>query len=344
MIRKILGKLVLIKKAKHTINYLLLEFSNRIQLSYALGQPVVIHLEPTNYCNSKCVMCPGVYGGLKKRIVPKHMHMSFEDFKRIIAQFPYCKVICLYGLGEPLLNPDVIKMIKLCKGKGIFVSLTTNGSTLSRNISKELVLSGLDEIWFSIDGGTAKTFEKIRVGTRFSTVIENIKRFIELKNNLNSERPKPKVRTIVSNENIHEIPQLLRLVKSIGIKDITVRGGDFSGTPLNAVPNEQLNVLLKHKSYGESLGLNVKLLFPTLPPLSNRKKIICWKLWKSTYITVGGWVTPCCRLPFEKDLTGGNILNQDFKKIWNNRMYRRLRKKFGNNESAFCQNCISGTS
>jgi len=117
------GYYVLIKKLldspsnsglKSAINQLLLGLSNKLELAHAYGQPTSVQIESTTYCNAKCSMCGRtmVYTGKNPK---KPKHMSFQKFKKIMLKLPYCKYIDLQGLGEPLLNPDLISIIKFCK-------------------------------------------------------------------------------------------------------------------------------------------------------------------------------------------------------------------------------------
>ncbi|MDP2906898.1 MAG: radical SAM protein [Nanoarchaeota archaeon] len=326
------------KGCRSGVNSLLVGLSNSLELTHVYGQPMYIQVELTTHCNAKCPMCARTifYEGKDSK---KPKNMSFQNFKKIILKLPYCESIELQGLGEPLFNPDLIKMIRLCKERNIFSRFTTNSTLLSNWMGKRIITSGLDCIEFSVDSPNAKKFEKIRKGTNFYTVLMNIKRFINLKHEMNSSKPIVRAKVVVSEENISEIPQLLRLLKSVGIRNVLLR--ELMGDGLRKVPKNRLSLLLNYRDYGKSLGLNVQLAFPDLPPLSNRKKIKCWKIWKAMYITVDGWVTPCCFFPSEKTLNYGNILKQDVKDIWNNEKYKISRKRLRNSLPDYpCKLCV----
>ena len=60
------------------------------------------------------------------------------------------------------------------------MSINTNATTLDKKAEK-LINSGLDQIIFSFDGGTKKTYEKMRPGrfkNKFNKIYENIKNFV----------------------------------------------------------------------------------------------------------------------------------------------------------------------
>ena len=142
--------------------------------------PVSIQVEPTNYCNINCVMC----GRSKKR---RSGHMSMDVFKRIADESLTAGTIriCLYNMGEPLLNPDIVQFVAYFKERvrGFKfdppclpreIHIQTNGTTLNRDLSNGLMKAGLNHLSFSIDGATPEKFEEIRRGASFSKVINNL--------------------------------------------------------------------------------------------------------------------------------------------------------------------------
>ena len=115
--------------------------------------------------------------------------MNFELYKKIIDTAVKWKVpsIKLNWRGEPLLNPKLPKFINYAKTKGILeVSINTNATNLDKKRSNELIDSGLDLIIYSFDGGTKKTYEKMRPSrfksNKFEDVLKNIRQFSELEN------------------------------------------------------------------------------------------------------------------------------------------------------------------
>jgi len=142
--------------------------------------PVSIQVEPTNYCNIDCVMC----ARSKKR---SSGHMSMDVFKRIADESLTAGTIriCLYNMGEPLLNPNIVQFVAYFKERvrGFKfdspclpreIHIQTNGTTLNRDLSDGLMKAGLDHLSLSIDGATPEKFEEIRRGANFTKVINNL--------------------------------------------------------------------------------------------------------------------------------------------------------------------------
>lgn len=63
--------------------------------------------------------------------------------------------------GEPTLHPDLEKLLKFCKERGLMTKLATNGCYLDQ-LEEALHFSYLDQIVISIDAYEPKTYEKIR--------------------------------------------------------------------------------------------------------------------------------------------------------------------------------------
>jgi len=145
--------------------------------------PLCLDIETTNICNLDCIMCGRTiliardeYADIGK--------MGFDTYRNIIdqgAEYSLPSVKLMY-LGEPLAHPDLGKQIKYAKDAGVLdVMFNTNATLLTEEKSYEILEAGLDSIFFSFDSMDPETFNKIRVGADFQDVMDNILRFIEIK-------------------------------------------------------------------------------------------------------------------------------------------------------------------
>lgn len=60
----------------------------------------------------------------------------------------------------------------------------TNGVLLDEKLARDLINSGLDNIFFSVDSINPEKYEQIRIGAKYENVIENIKRFTAINEEL----------------------------------------------------------------------------------------------------------------------------------------------------------------
>ena len=90
--------------------------------------------------------------------------------------------ILLFKDGEPLMNPNLISMIKKVKENNLteHMHITSNASRLNTKISKELINSGLDQIRFSIYGVDDNSYKQNGNNIKFDLIYNNIKEFWEI--------------------------------------------------------------------------------------------------------------------------------------------------------------------
>lgn len=136
--------------------------------------------------------------------------MQFDTFKKIIDETalenPDAR-IWLAIMGEPLiLGEKIADYVRYAKDCGIReVCLNTNAVFLTPNISGKLIDSGVDKVIVSIDGFSAATYDRIRIGGNYELVINNVEAFLELKTFRHSGLPEIVAQFIVMEENEHEI-------------------------------------------------------------------------------------------------------------------------------------------
>lgn len=102
-----------------------------------------IYVEITNRCNLRCSFCAGTSRP------PASMDPDF--FAAVLAQVrPLTGQVCLHVLGEPLLHPELPRILEHCAAAGLLVNLTTNGTLLPGLESVLLGAKALRQINFSL--------------------------------------------------------------------------------------------------------------------------------------------------------------------------------------------------
>ena len=317
-------------------NLFLKKIDKRQKRSALLSRPITLQLEPTTKCNLRCPFCESPLWDRRG------MDMSFSDFKKIIDQFPFLVTLLLQGIGEPLLCKDFFKMIEYCKRKRIIVGITTNGTLIDEEMAKKLVDYEIDYLIISIDGATAETFEKIRLGAKFEQVTGNVENLIKIRGN----RKKPMLVFLFTGtkDNIRELPQVVRLVKDLGVDRMEAQDTHFWGDKElkerindNTLRQEIANArefvneaMLKAKDLDIPftwLGTGGrKSLYSDNELQLHADQRLCQMPFRSCFITVDGYVTTCACTPDPRKFNFGNLLEQDFKAIWNSPQYVALRK------------------
>lgn len=84
-----------------------------------------IYIEITNICNLNCSFCA--------KNNRKQEFISLDRFMYILDQIKnYTEYIYLHVMGEPLLHPEINKIIKFANEKGLKVNITTNGFLIDK--------------------------------------------------------------------------------------------------------------------------------------------------------------------------------------------------------------------
>lgn len=303
--------------------------------------PAIVQVEPTVYCNLECVMCANPLS------VRQRKHMTFAEFKNIINSMPFLRKISLVGTGEPLLNPDLFKMVSYSKSKGILIGFATNAVLLDERNSKNILDSCVDWLNISIDSADKNSFETIRKGARFDTVTKNTKRFMEMRGK--SGLPDVSIWFVIMKENISDLPGVIKLSRSLGISKVSAQlehnwsndkiKGDMEERYSGDFYNRIKEFLREAKDVADKEG--VSFYYVNVPdPHSARA---CQWPWKSCYVTVEGFVTPCCIHGSNPDVINfGNIFEKSFSQIWNSPKYQEFRKRLKSNvPPEICIGCTS---
>lgn len=158
-----------------------------------IKEPLVLYLDVSN-CNLQCVMCPN--GRVSGLINNTKGMMSYELFKKIIDKCVKENVkvdTLIFGnWGEPLLNPDISKMIKYAKLNLIHsrpVVINTNLNYLQNSL--ELLESGINSIKISISGMTREVYQINHKRGNIEVVLGNILKLVETKKRYKKKKNDP---------------------------------------------------------------------------------------------------------------------------------------------------------
>ena len=152
-------------------------------------------------------------------------YMSEELYRKCIdeiASWDQETEVWLADHGESLMIGKAIgDKVRYAKSKGLTkVYLNTNGMLLKPEVSKELIDSGLDGLFFGIDAVTNETHAAIRKQGHLDTVIDNVDFLLEEIERGNHKTPEVWVQFIEMDENAHEREAFVAYwrQKNVGVK------------------------------------------------------------------------------------------------------------------------------
>lgn len=300
------------------------------------SSPIHLILEPTTYCPLNCIMCK------RSKYIQQPAHLKLTEFKQIFDQIRPLR-LTLSGLGESLVHPDLIEMIRYAHQDSCQVSTTTSLAVSNISLS-DLVTSGLSRLKISLDAVDKEVYQRIRGQDLFEGIIDRIKELVRIKQQLNSKWPHLCLQFVIQSENVHQLSDILQLGANLGIDAVSFRmlglaGIDERREKLTDGLQVLKEELIKAKQISKGLKLKTNLL-DLIRDNAQTKPADCSFPWFSTYITVDGYVKPCCLFSY-LDGGFGNILQDRFELIWNNRLYRQFRQsiKKGQSPHQRCQGC-----
>ncbi|GER88615.1 hypothetical protein KDW_27770 [Dictyobacter vulcani] len=319
--------------------------------------PRSIYIEPTSRCNEFCQQCPRT---LLSR--EEDRDLTFDDFRRIVDQFPVLERVVLHGLGEPLLNKELPQMVRYLKDRGTYVLFNSNGIALTAARGQALIDAGLDEYRLSMDGSTRETYAHVRGVDAFDKIWRNISAFIKLQQAQDASKPAVSLWFTAMRENLHELPGLVDKAAENGVREIYLQrlvyfeeGLAASKQALfhRALP-EELAIIRQAQQMCQERGITFKAAGAATPVESvvrdfgDRPWSGCQRPYTLTYITSSGNVLSCCFAPFghrsakeyREERVLGNIFQESIEQIWNGERYNDFRRAFESDHPArHCAQC-----
>jgi radical SAM protein with 4Fe4S-binding SPASM domain len=291
------------------------------------NMPLHMQVELTSYCTLHCPICPVGIRMLKR----SPMAVEAELFERLMAEVgPYLLTLSLWGWGEPLLHPQLSRILQIARRYPVMTMLSTNGQQLDR----EEVLQALIEypptyLIVAIDGLEDETNRKFRVGAKLEPILDGVRRLAEYKRERHLDLPILHMRYIVMKHNQHELARLQEFAREHLFDFLTIRTLSIIDAPetvhLKFVPDTN-----EFRAYDYKEGKRAQ-----------RSDFICQQpFWFPSMFADGTVVA--CEQDYNAQQSFGVLSDQTtFTDIWFSERAARIRKKIRDRPTdlSFCRNC-----
>jgi MoaA/NifB/PqqE/SkfB family radical SAM enzyme len=322
----------------------------RTRAGRASHLPRHLYIEVTNRCNSLCKSCPLTYDHYLP-YEPKH-HLSWEQFRRIVDQVPVIERAVLHGIGEPLLNPDLPRFVAHLKERGARVLFNTNAVLLDECRGDALTEAGLDELRVSLDAITPALYAHLRGIDKLSKIIDNLRAFMARRCERKAIEPKQPVVSfwfVGMQENLHELPDVVRLAIELGVPEVHLQRLVFFG---DGTKLDDDTTMIREESLHASLDALQKRAIEACEAMAKASDLRftasgattpgeslevhgdhpwqgCYRPWTLMYVTANGTALPCCIAPFAtpdyQSIMLGNVFERPLEEVWNGERYQELR-------------------
>ncbi len=323
-------------------------------------------------CNLHCIMCEEhsefsdfkqklfEKTGIKRRLMPKEwIENIFLEAKNLGVE-----EIIPSTMGEPLLYQHTDLFFELAKKYQIKINLTTNGTFPKKTVQDwaKLIIPVTSDTKISINGATAKTAENIMQGIDFQQQIQNIREFVNYRNqHFTSTGFYSRITfqlTFMQN-NMHELPEIVKLAAKLGIDRIK---GHHLWTHFDEIkPFSFENSLESRQKWNElvektheaiekyRLKNGNKIVLENFTPFQLEKlsaeneipeNYECPFLEKELWISATGKISPCCAPDELRNSLGdfGNYPQNKLIEVLNSEKYVYLVQNYKSHN--LCKTCV----
>ncbi|MBI4963301.1 MAG: radical SAM protein [Desulfomonile tiedjei] len=257
----------------------------------------LVQVESTLACNLRCIMCP--WKEFRENARDRGT-MSEEVWEAIKPHLKDARSVDFTGGGEPLLQPRLAEWIADARSAGCETGVLTNGLLLNQAMAKKLFNAGLNWICVSVDGATKEEYERIRKGSSFEKVCENLASVAKLRTN---EIPMVMINFVMMSENLHQLEDIVRLASQLGVDQVNfkqcevIRGDYGKGHGLFG-PKQTGEIKRLQKALARARSLAKKLHVQTTAlSLTPTERPVCEQdPTDSLFIRHDGTVAPCISL------------------------------------------------
>jgi radical SAM protein with 4Fe4S-binding SPASM domain len=314
-------------------------------LARTKARPTHYDVAVSKVCNIKCPFCP-------RQTFPaeeiKSGLMREEHFAPVVPHLETSHRTGLYGLGEPFLNPRFFDFLAAAKERGSYCMTSSHGMSLTPEMIERVLDSGLDELCVSMDGASPRTFNFLRSGADFHTVVHNVTALLRRRNERGQKTPRVHIACAISKYNVWELKAMVRLAHRLGADQLA-----FSNLVLDHPEHAHASVagtwvfrfnMNRAVREAKRLGLD-QVYFYQMPfpykeeaPPEPRPGVRhgCPSAWRQLIIERDGNIKPCCYL----DVSLGNTKEGTMEGHFNSEAGVALRQSFvDGNYYSKCKNC-----
>lgn len=278
--------------------------------------------ELTRRCNLKCLHCSNDAGK------PIADELNLEEIEKLFQQIKLLNIkeLRIYG-GEPMLHPYFFDVIKMARHYNLPISLYTNATLLNTNNLNIIKNAGINKLYLSLDGSSAKTHDYLRQKAgNFKITLQKIELLKKYDFSII-------INFTISKINKKELQSTFLLLKKIGIVLIQPNVVMKVGRAKNNWNKLVLTIEEMKQIMSKIKKIKKKLLGREIP------RRTCDAGVETIYISANGEVYPCALL-IERKFCAGNIKNQLLKEVianTKNEFFKKIRTINLNKE--FCPTC-----
>ena len=301
----------------------------------------LFQVEPAIACNLKCVMCP--WREMAKKAEDRGI-MTPAVWQAIRPYLDRVQSVDFTGGGEPLLQPELAEWIADASKAGCETGFLSNGLLLTEEKLKKILDAGINWMCISMDGADAETYNKIRIGSNFDRVCENVANIARLRT---GKIPKTMINFVLMDLNSHQMEEMVQLAARLGVDQLNfkqcdvIRGQEGKGFGLFA-SEESKEIRRLQKSLEKARRLAKRFNVETTAfAFTPQELSVCEQDPRdSLFIGYDGTVAPCINLALGGPTTFlgeavtipsvhyGKLPGEDLMDLWESEICQFYRTKY----------------
>lgn len=127
-------------------------------------------------CNLKCPSCAHGTSGMESPLGTMKYDIFEQVLGKMLKETEVVSHVSLYSWGEPLLHPDLGKIIRLLHSKGIAVAVSSNLSIKQEKPLRQMMEAAPDYLKVSLSGYYPEAYDKTHTGGNINLVKSNLYR------------------------------------------------------------------------------------------------------------------------------------------------------------------------
>lgn len=291
-----------------------------------LEMPLLVQIFPVYACNFKCEFCIHGLDRKKHGYISNTTMMDMDLYSKIVTDIKKSgikiKMLRFAAIGEPLLHPDIAKMIQIAVEEDIAesVDIVTNGSLLTKELSDALIAAKLSRLRISVEGLCDEDYQKrCQCKVSFAEFVDNISYFYQ-----HRQDTKIYIKIIdymVQDEASRKLffETFCPICDSIAIEHLT--------PTIAEIDYEEISDGMEL-----SKGQNGEILLDAN---------VCPQGFYMMQVNPDGNVVPCCSMKYPTVL--GNVKGHSVQEIWKGDAFNSFRRKLlvsRKNAGPVCENCL----
>lgn len=280
----------------------------------------MLKIKLVDHCNLRCPKC-GHWHPQRQYTPDQLTPLTLQEWLRVAEQAIKLGLRDVrFSGGEPTLSKDLPAIAKYFSENGVRCGITTNGTCLTNDLVEKLILAGISQFTFSVDGPDAKLHDR-HVGVRgaFDGLQDGLEA-VKTRARLSEKSIQLGVNTVVTRHNLKHLKDTLIWAAKQSIHEITFLKLHELHLKSKLGLTSELNNLYENDILPALMDLGKKHSIRVVAvgyiatpessleamPMDAFKKLPCFTAWSRAAIFPAGDVYVCCHVRHDL-LYFGNI-------------------------------------